>query len=146
MAFNILTIKDKFHILIANELMEKLMGVTMFFKVDLRSRYHQIRMAPTDTFKIAFITHDDHYEFMVMPFSLTNTLAIFQNLTDEESRVHLMKFILMFFLYNIDIYNQSLAYHLQHLKILFKLLQSHQLFAKESKFFFFAIKLNTWVI
>jgi hypothetical protein len=99
MAFNILTIKDKFHILIANESMEKLVGVTMFFKVDLRSRYHQIRMAPTYTFKIAFVTHNDHYELMVMPFSLTNTLAIFQNLIDEESRVHLMKFILMFFLY-----------------------------------------------
>lgn len=131
-ALNKLTIKDKFIILIVEELLEELVRVIMFFKVDLRLGYHHIRMTPSDIHKTSFRTHNKHYKFMVMPFGLTNAPVTFQSLTNNIFRMYLRKFILVFF-DDILIYNQSLKNNLKYLQIVFELLKTHSLFVKRSK-------------
>jgi hypothetical protein len=131
-ALNDATVKDKFPILVVEELLNELRGTRFFTKLDMRSGYHQVLMHPDGVEKTAFRTHQGLFEFLVMPFGLSNAPATFQAMMNDILLPFLRRFVLVFF-DDILIYSSSWSEHIRHVRTVFRTLQDHQLFPKKSK-------------
>lgn len=132
---NAITVRYHFPILTIDELFDELYGAQFFSKLDLLSGYHQIWVRVEDIEKTAFRTHDGHFEFLVMPFGLSNAPFTFQAAMNSVVRPYLRRFVLVFF-DDILVYSPTWASHLEHLSLVLKLLRQHSLVAKQSKCLF----------
>jgi hypothetical protein len=135
-ALNKITIKNKYPLPRTDELLDRLHGAKCFSKLDLRSGYHQLRIHPDDVSKTAFRTRYGHYEFLVLPFGLTNAPATFMHLMQQIFREHLDDFVIVF-LDDILIYSKTEEEHERHVRTVLELLRKHKLYAKASKCEFF---------
>eukprot|EP00253_Pinus_taeda_P018429 PITA_18429 len=119
-----------------HELFDQVKGAKVFSKINLRSGYHQIRIKEEDIAKTTFRTRYGHYEFVVLPFGLTNAPATFMCLMNSVFHRFLDKFVLIF-IDDILIYSRSQEEHEEHLRMVLQTLREHQLYAKFSKCDFF---------
>jgi hypothetical protein len=129
---NKLTVKNKYPLPRIDELFDQVKGATIFSKIDLRSGYHQIQIKDEDIAKTTFRTRYGHYEFVVLPFGLTNAPATFMCLMNSVFHQYLDKFVLIF-IDDILIYSRNRKEHEEHLRIALQTLREHQLYGKFSK-------------
>nr|GEU80852.1 putative reverse transcriptase domain-containing protein [Tanacetum cinerariifolium] len=113
----------------------------IYFKIDLRSDYHQLRVREQDIPKTAFRTRDGHFEFQVMPFRLTNAPVVFMDLMNRVCKTYLDKFVIVF-IDDIFIYSKDEKEHEEHLKAILELLKEEKLYAKFSKCEFWILKVQ----
>ena len=101
-ALNQITIRNNHPLPRIDDLLAELSGCKYFSKIDLQSGFHQIRIEPGSEWKSAFSTPYGHYEWLVMPFGMTNAPATFQCLmnrtfakeTQECAKVYMDDFMI----------------------------------------------------
>lgn len=74
---NALTIKNKYPLLVIDEILDELSGAQWFTSLDMIAGYHQILMEETDQYKTTFQTHHGHFEYTVMPYGVIGGPATF---------------------------------------------------------------------
>ena len=113
---NRVTIKNRYPLPRIGDLFDHLRGARVYSKIDLRTGYHQLRVRETDIPKTAFRMRYGHFEFMMMPFEMTNALAAFMDLMHRVFQPYLDQFVVVF-VDDILIYSQSEWEHEYHLRI-----------------------------
>jgi hypothetical protein len=116
---NKVTIKNKYPLPRINDLFDSLKRALVFSKIDLLSRYHQLRVRDEDIPKTAIRIRYDHYEFLVMPFGLTNAPLVLMDLVNRVVYKYLDSFVAVF-IDDILVYSANHHEHEENLKTIWK--------------------------
>ena len=117
------------------DIFSQLNGAKYFSTLDLRARYHHIRLTTDSTPKTAFTSPFGKYEYVKVPFRLAPAPAYFQELMTGVLKD--LPFA-MAYLDDIIIYSSTPEEHLEHIRTVFEKLCDAKLSMKLSKCHFFA--------
>jgi hypothetical protein len=119
--FNKTTIKNQYPLQRNDELFSHMKGPTMFSMINLRSGYHQLQIKKDDIPKTSFKTRFGHFEFIILPFQLTNAPGVFMSLMKGVFYDYLDNFVQVF-IDDILIYSRTMEEHEEHLRLVLQCL------------------------
>ena len=128
---NTITVKNKYPIPLLSSTFEPLTHATIFTKLDLRNAYHLVRIHEGHEWKTGFNTHLGHFEYIVIPFSLTNAPAVFQTLVNDVLRDFINVFVVIYL--DILIFSRTPKEHTTYVRLVLQRLLENRLFVKAEK-------------
>jgi Reverse transcriptase (RNA-dependent DNA polymerase) len=129
---NAITQKDKYPLLLTSELLDTPSRAKVFTKIDLKHAYHLIWIATGDEWKTAFRTCYGSFDWLIMPFGLTNVPGGFQGFLNNIFS-DLLDVYVIIYLDNILIFSGNKDNHFQHVSKVLKQLRKHGLYANGKK-------------
>ena len=142
---NKVKVKNKYRLPRIEDIFDQLKEASVFSKIDLRSGYYQLRVKDVDVPKISFRTRYGNYEFLVIPFGLTNAMAAFMDLMNRVFHPYLDQFVVVF-IDDILVYSKDAQVHEQHLRIMLQILREKKFYAKLSKCDFWLQRVIEWTL
>jgi len=129
---NQITKKNHYPIPLINDLINRLKDAKVYMKIDLWVGYNNIHIAPGHEYKTAFRTCYGLFEYLVMPFGMTNSPTTFQYFMNDIFHDMTDIFVIIY-LDNILIFSKNLDEHKIHIQKVLERLQEHNLHAKPEK-------------
>jgi hypothetical protein len=125
-------VKNQYPLPRIDDLLDQLKNVVYFTKLDLRSGYHQIRVAEHDAWKNAFKTKQGLFEWLVMPFGLCNASTTFMCVMNDVLGPFIDDFVIVY-LDDILVFSGTWDEYVRHVKKVLDTLQREKLYVKLSK-------------
>lgn len=85
-ALNRLTIKDRYPMPLIDDHIDRLGKFKFFTSLDMATGFHQIPIDENSIHKTGFVTPEGHYEYVKMPFGLTNSPIVYQRIINNTLR------------------------------------------------------------
>jgi hypothetical protein len=130
---NKITIKNRYPLPLAADIVNRLTGAQHFTKFDVRWGYHNIRIKAGDKWKAAIITNQMEVEPTVMGFGMTNSPATFQSLMNSVFADLIATGVVAVYMDDILIYMPTLVEHRKIVREVLQRLQDHDLYLKPEK-------------
>jgi hypothetical protein len=131
-SLNKISRKDRYPIPLINDLLDAPKRARYYTKIDLRHAYHLVRIAEGDEWKTAFRTRYGSFEWLVMPFGLSNAPAVFQRFMNDIF-ADMLDVSVVVYLDDILIYSDDMDSHRRHVKEVLRRLRKNGLYASEKK-------------
>ena len=127
------TVKNRYPLPLASDIVNRLRGARFFTKFDVRWGYNNIRIKEADKWKAAFTTNRGLFEPQVMLFGLTNSPATFQALMNTVFVDLVAAGKVAVYLDDILIYSHTVEEHRQVTHEVLQRLRAHDLYLRPEK-------------
>jgi hypothetical protein len=114
-ALNKITVKNRYPIPQIDDLLYHLKGAKYFSKIDMKLGYHQVPIEQKDVWKTTFKSKEGIFQWLVMPFNLTNTPTTFMRMMEDILQTFTSTFVVVY-PDDILIYKKTWVEHLQHIQ------------------------------
>ena len=132
---NKITKKNRYPLPLIGNLIDQLGRAKIFSKLDLRAGYNNVRIAEGHEWKTAFRTRYGSYEYLVMPFGMTNSPSVFQHFMNDIFH-DLLDVYVVIYLDDILIYSENELVHIIHVRTVLERLRQNELHVKPEKCYF----------
>ncbi len=112
---NDISVKFRYPLPLVPASLEQLRKAKYFTKLNIRSAYNLIHICEGDEWKTSFSTTLGHYEYLVMPFGLSNSPSVFQAFINNVFWDMLYRWVIVY-IDDILIYSDSYKDHIKHVR------------------------------